>query len=142
MPSGFISLNNELGWRSLLGEHWDIISVQYGDNTEWQLLLQVEALDGTREEVTFTDVVSFRVHDEAEIHHYWVARENEGAAASRVYIIRDSTYLDEIATGVSGRSDGPLIHYLVAGENTCVEVIGRSPPALSFGWKGKTEGLP
>ena len=128
MPSGFISLDAELGWTSSFDEHWDIVGVQFGHRTEWQLRLEVVGLRGAEHTVIFSDPVSFRVQDEGEIYSYWVDREKEGAPIASVYAIMSSAYFDEISTGVSAQAIGPLTHYLICGQNTCVEVIGRSPP--------------
>jgi hypothetical protein len=129
MPSGFKSLDAELGWTSSFGEHWDIVGVEFGHRAEWQLRLEVAVLNGT-ETVIFTDPVSFRVQDEGEIYSYWVDRNEEGAPIASVYSITSSAYLDEIRGGVSAQAVGPVSHYLIGGQNICVEVIGRSPPKL------------
>ena len=130
MPSGFISLDAELGWPASFGEHWDIVGVRYGHRTQWQLRVDIEALNGIEKTVTFTDPVSFRVQDEGEIVDYWVDREEEGAPVANVYTIESSRYVDEIQNGVTAGAIGPLTHYLIGGQNVCVEVIGRSPPEL------------
>lgn len=130
MPSGFVSLDAEMEWTSSFAEHWDIVGVQFGHRTEWQLRLEIGALEGGEKTVVFTDPVSFRVQDEGEIYTYWLDREREGAPIASVYSIMSSAYLDEISTGVSAQAIGPVTHYLIGGQNICVEVIGRSPPKL------------
>lgn len=130
MPSGFISLDAELGWTGSFGEHWDIVGVQYGHRTQWQLRLEVEAFDGSEKTVIFADPVSFRVQEEGEIYAYWVDRDTEGAPIASVYTIKRSAYLDEISMGVSAEAMGPVTHYLICSQNVCVEVIGRSRPEL------------
>ena len=131
MPAGFISLDAELGWTSAPGEHWEIVGVQFGDRTDWQLRIEIEALAGTQRTLIFTDLVSFRMQDEAEIYGYWTDRNAEGAPDAAIYSIGSSAYLDEISMGLSAQMVGPLIHYLVGGQDMCVEVIGRSPPRLA-----------
>jgi hypothetical protein len=131
VPAGFISLDAELGWTSAPGEHWDIVGVEFGDRTGWQLRIEIEALAGTQRTLIFTDLVSFRMQDEAEIYGYWTDRNAEGGPVAAIYSIGSSAYLDEIGTGLAAQMVGPLTHYLVGGQNMCVEVIGRSPPTLA-----------
>src|SRR5262245_17879372 len=125
MPEGFRLLDDEIQWPAATRrELWDIVQVQFGRKTEWQLRLEL-ADNGQAARATFDDVVSFRVHDEAEIVEYWTARDREGIGVGTCYAIRSSDYLDEISRGITGISrNRPMRHFLLCGRDICVEVIG------------------
>ena len=130
MPEGFRLLDGELHWPPTGRHLWDIVQVDFGRKTDWQLRLELTR-NGQTVKVVFDDVISFRVHDEAEIAEYWTTREKEGVAVGTVYALRKSAYLDEIGRGISAISHAlPMSYFLLTGNDTCVEVIGPQPPRL------------
>lgn len=61
--------------------------------------------------------------------HYWSARSGEGVAVGGLYSVAESAYLTELSSGVSS-FERDLSHYLVLGDDICVEVIAYEPPQL------------
>jgi len=67
--------------------------------------------------------VSYRVHDERELAPYWYTRNNEGAPVAFAYEVGASPYLEELKNGVTGLVEGPLRHFVLGGQNLCLEVL-------------------
>ena len=101
---------------------WEIVAVEYGRGTGWELAITMES-DGQFILLTFANVVSFRAQDEGNMLEYWPIIKREGVAVGTIYEIGRSTYKDEFqANSVAGIAM-PLTHYLVAGNNLCVEPL-------------------
>jgi hypothetical protein len=131
MPEGFSLLDDELNWPRIGRTLWDIVQVDYGHRTKWELRIELEH-DGRLAEAVFDHVVSYRVHDEREIFQYWAALARENAPVGTIYVIQKSDYLNEIKRGSTGLVTKSLRHFLLAGMNICVEVIGSGNPTLSM----------
>ena len=136
MAKGFHSLDQQLGWPERPDKLGDIVQVDYGYRTGWLLVAEYETRDGTLW-LTVDNPISYRVHDERELLSYWSQRALEEAPISIAYEIETSSYLDELRAGATGLFGTPLRHFLVSGQNICLEVIAavlpdlhRSPPVL------------
>lgn len=130
-PSGFRSLDEELGWRGGVVPSGDIWQIAYGAATGWKLIAEYVG-DGGPAWVIFDDPISYRAHDERELVVYWTQRNEEGAPIAFAYEIMHSAYLAEMMRGVSGLVDGGLRHFLLGGQNLCLEVISVAPPTISY----------
>jgi len=120
--SGFTSLDRELGWRGPAGESGDIIQIDFGLKTGWRLIAEYDGESGPAW-VIFEDQVSYRVHDERELAPYWNTRNAEGGPIAFAYELGSSPYLEELKGGVTGVIEGSLRHFLLGGQNLCLEVI-------------------
>ncbi len=135
MLRGFFSLDEELGFDP--GAHGGIRGVEYGDSTGWKLKVKYYLPEGQPDtEIVFDKIISFRVHDEAEIIHYWMVRDAEGASkTSLFYRIEETDYMNEIvrngSSGLSNTCKHQIFNILVATSNICVEVIGWALPTLA-----------
>ena len=107
----------------------NIVQIDYGHRTAWVLIAEYETAGGTLW-ITVDDPISHRAHDDRELIDYWNQRSAEGAPIAVAYEIEKSSYLDELRTGVSGLIDTPLRHFLLGGQNLCLEVIASHPPAI------------
>lgn len=125
-------LNDDLGLKKDEWESWDIVEVGFGASTGWTLSAKLADRHGGTRWVLFDDPVSFRVQDEREMLDYWGARDAQNAGIGALYTILDSSYLKELGTGLTALTDnGALTHFLLAGENTCLEVITLTRPRAS-----------
>ena len=110
---------------------WEVAEVAFGASSDWNLSIALTRR-GESVQVVFSSPLSFRVQDEGALGHYWKVRDIERAGIGTVYLIGTSEYCAEIG-GQTGLSES-LRHYLVAGDDTCVEVITQSPPSVPHGW--------
>jgi hypothetical protein len=123
MAKGFRIIDEQVGWSVGLAN--EINSISFNDDG---LLVHFELLDGTCQVLRCKEPVSFRAQHEGEIYHYWLARHQEGVGVGTVYLVTESSYLDEISKGgIAGLTDGGLNHY---SANMCVEVIAQVAPQL------------
>lgn len=127
MLGQFQFLDDEVCWPRG-GGPWTIVEVNFGHSTAWDLRLELER-EGQAAQVVFADPVSFRVHDEGELLTYWVARDAQGVDIGTFYSLENSIVLQEFIHEVGGSK--PLRHFLVAGSDTCVEVLGVQPPEVT-----------
>ena len=111
--------------------HSDIVDVAYGRSSGWKLRIEVNE-GGHTFSIIFPQPVSFRVQDEREMVDYWLARDLEKVPAGLLYSIAQSRYLDEFAQSPSVTHQ-PLIHLLITGYDTCVEVLTQTPSILPAG---------
>jgi len=107
----------------------DIVQIDYGHRTGWVLIAEYETANGPLW-ITVDDPISHRAHDERELIDYWNQRSVEGAPIAVAYEIEASRYLDELRTGLSGLTDMPLRHFLIGGQNLCLEVIASDLPNI------------
>lgn len=129
MVIGFTLLDLELGLPQPLTPLWTISDIRFGHRQSWPLELLLER-GGDTVRLIFREVVSFRAHDESEILTYWTARP-VGSPIGSIYRIAESDYLAEFADSTAALMGQPMTHYLVAGNDLCVEVLASQPPALS-----------
>lgn len=127
------SINNDIPWSETLSEIGDIVQIDFGRETHWNLTIEY-SFDDRSVWLVFGDAVSHRVHDEREISHYWEQRSDEGVLPAYAYEINQSPYLRELANGVTAAMNKtrPLRHFLAGGLNTCVEVIAFDVPRISY----------
>ena len=129
VPHGFCLLADQPQPLGSYGHLWEIVDVRMGVSTDWDLHVALE-MDGHSANVIFPNVVSYRAHDEREMLEYWGARAHEGVGVGSLYSVSESAYKSEIqAGGVTGLSF-PLTHFLLAGNNICVEVLSTNPPEV------------
>jgi hypothetical protein len=131
LPFGFMSLDEQIGWRGGPKAEGDLFQFAYGLKTGWRLVAEYDGEAGSAW-VVVEDPISYRVHDERELIPYWVRRDEEGAPVSFAYEIAKSVYLDELSQGVTGLVNGPLRHFLLGGQNQCLEIIAREVPQILY----------
>ena len=129
MVQGFKLLDSELGISQRRAAPFQISEVCFG--FEPHGLLRI-VLSGEKllDHIVFDDPVSHRVQDERDMLDYWSARSREGVAIGGIYKIAESQYLSDLSKGVSS-FERSLTHYLVLGEDICVEVIAYEPPQIA-----------
>lgn len=130
MAIGFRAINGDLGWPEAGHGSGDIVQVDCGWRTGWQLTAEYEHPGGDLW-VIFSDPVSYRVHDERELLPYWEQLRLEAVSPSCAYEIAESDYLAEMRRGISGLTEAPLRHILISSQNICLEVITTQLPSLS-----------
>lgn len=130
MVRGFKLLDDEFGIVVGRGAPFSIGQVCFGFEPYRGLRISVDDGDMSGE-IVFDDPVSHRVQDERDMLHYWSARSGEGGAVGRLYSVAESAYLAELSGGVSS-FERDLRHYLVLGDDICVEVIAYQPPQLTI----------
>lgn len=130
-PAGFKSLDARLGWRGASKGEGDIFDVRYRPTVGRRLIAEYDGDSGSAW-IVFEDPVSYRVCDERELLLYWHQREEEGAPIAFAYEIAHSAYLDEMAAGLTALSDGVLRHFLLGGQNLCLEVITTDLPEIHY----------
>jgi hypothetical protein len=126
-PSGFKLLDEELGLHvPTLG---DFVQINFGHSEKWRLVAKYESsIDPLW--IVFDKIVSFRVQDEREILSYWSARDKEGVPISFAYEIAVSNYLSELKQGFTGVTERSIHHFLLGGQNTCLEVLACDRPDI------------
>lgn len=125
---GFRLLDLQLGLSARSGAPFQIEEVRFRFEPARRLLITLGAREGLGH-ILFEDPVSHRVQDERDMLDYWSARRDEGVGNGCVYQIAQSPYLSELSKGVSS-FERELVHYLVLGEDICVEVIASEGPQL------------
>lgn len=131
MPSGFIALDALLGWRGGWKGGGDLFDIRYRPSVGRRLIAEYDGDSGAAW-IVVEDPVSYRVCDERELLPYWNQRAEEGAPVAFAYEIAQSAYLDEMAAGLTGLSDGVLRHFLLGGQNLCLEVIAADLPEVVY----------
>jgi hypothetical protein len=128
MPEKIILMDEQMSWPSDR-PLWEITEVSFGYSTDWDLQLLLERNERS-EQVIFANPVSFRVHDERELMSYWTARAEQGVQIGTFYCLEESGLVQQFAQGFHGGER--LRHFLVAGVDTCVEVIGTRSPVTQL----------
>jgi hypothetical protein len=127
MPEMFSLMDMQMSWppgRPL----WEIAEVSFGYSTDWDLRMRLKR-EEQYAQVIFANPVSFRVHDERELVSYWKARADQDVQIGTFYCLEGSGLVQQFEhNGFHG--NGRLNHFLVAGVDTCVEVIGTRPPVV------------
>lgn len=109
---------------------WSITDVRFGHRQDWPLHVRLQRGSNAMK-LIFESAVSFRAHDESEILGHWQQRTHEGVPVGTVYEIAESSYLNELSAGVNGLARAPTKHFLVAGNDLCVEVLATAPPKVA-----------
>lgn len=130
-PLGFASIDQQIGWRGGPKDQGDLFQFAYGLKTGWKLIAEYDGEIGSAW-VVVDDPISYRVHDERELIAYWARRDEEGIPPAFGYEISKSIYLDELSRGVSGLVTGPLRHFLLGGQNQCLEIISNELPKVTY----------
>lgn len=130
-PSGFNSLDVQLGWRGGWKGGGDLFDIRHRPGVQRRLIAEYEGDSGSAW-VVVEDPVSYRVCDERELLPYWDQRSEEGVRISFAYEIARSAYLDEMANGLTALSGGVLRHFLLSGQNLCLEVIATDLPEILY----------
>ncbi|MEH6665889.1 MAG: hypothetical protein V7678_13645 [Brevundimonas sp.] len=128
MLKGFRPIDDEVGWSPADSHLGDFVQVDFGTATGWSLI--AEYVYGNTSVWIQATPVSYRVHDESELIHYWNRRQEEDVLVAFAYEIEVSPYLDEMKNGVTSMIGTGLRHFLCAGQNTCVEIIAEQPPMI------------
>lgn len=128
MLKGFRSIDDELGWSPAGGRLGDFVQVDFGAATGWSLVAEYDC--GNSSVWMQATPVSYRVQDEGELISYWNRRKDEGISVAFAYEIETSPYLTEMRDGVTSLSGTALRHFLLAGENTCLEIIAEQAPMI------------
>jgi len=110
-----------------------VIDVRVGHVTDYALDIRLEQRSGDVI-LRFPSPLSFRVQEERDLMDYWCARSGEGVPVGVLYAIARSSYLDEFAGTISGQTH-VVTHYLVAGDDLCVEVLSDRSPELPDEWE-------
>lgn len=128
--SGFTLLNDG-GYKSnrRLGQ---IIGINYGYETDYLLAITMQCADEERT-LTFRNPLAYRVQDEGDLLHYWSVRDKEGIAVGVLYTVNHSPYRSEFRATISAQVYS-FQHYVVAGDDICVEVLTTQPPQLPMDW--------
>lgn len=131
LPAGFVSIDQQIDWRGGPKDQGDLFQFAYGLRTGWKLIAEYDGEIGSA--WVIVDVpISYRVHDERELIAYWARRDEEGILPAFGYEIAKSIYLEELSRGVSGLVAGPLRHFLLGGQNQCLEVISNGLPQVTY----------
>ena len=130
MARGFRCIDEELGWPGPPGWIGDFVQIDFGHRTGGALVAEYTGPDQALW-VLVEDPVSYRVHDERELVAYWTQRAEENAPIAFAYELEESAYLIELREGVSGMIGTPLRHFLMGGQNACLEVIARNLPTIT-----------
>ena len=97
------------------------------ERVNWDLktdLLSIVLADAKGEvTIMFESPVSFRAQDEGDMLEYWGTRDAEGVDVASIYNIEKSAYLSEFKESGVSSFTCELQHWLIAGNNLCVEVI-------------------
>lgn len=125
---GFRLLDHELGLSARSGAPFQIEEVRFGFEPARRLQITLGDREGL-DHIVVDDPTSHRVQDERDMLDYWSARSGEGVGNGCVYQIAQSPYLSELSQGVSS-FERALVHYLILGEDICVEVIAYERPRL------------
>lgn len=131
LPAGFATIDQEIGWRGGPRDEGNLFQFVYGLKTGWKLVAEYDGEIGSAW-VIVDDPISYRVHDERELISYWARRDEEGISPAFGYEISKSVYLDELSQGVSGLVTGPLRHFLLGGQNQCLEIIASELPKIIY----------
>jgi hypothetical protein len=107
---------------------WEIMSVGF-DIRDWLLTLTLKSRANVIQ-VVVENVESFRAQDEGNMLEYWSERTKENAQVASFYILGKSPYLDEMQGASVAGLTCQLTHFLVAGNNLCVDVITRGSPKV------------
>ena len=91
-----------------------------------EMLPETSQFEQRRLRLEIERIIAFRALDEGTMTHYWHARDTEGVDPSTsVYTIASSPFLEEVrANYFLSSDDNPLVHVLLAGTTTCLELIG------------------
>jgi len=109
-----------------------IIAINCGYETDYSLLVTVER-SGGENVIRFDVPLAYRVQEERDLLHYWSVREREAVAIGVLYTVDHSPYRSEFISTVSAQ-EYSFQHYLVAGDDLCVEVLTARPPQLPKDW--------
>ncbi len=107
---------------------WEVVEVTFGHSTGWDLRLRLER-EGQIAQIVFPRPTSFRVHDERQLVSYWTTRADQGVQIGTLYLLKGS---DVVQDFIQVEGNLPLQHFLVAGIDTCVEVIGTYSPQITL----------
>ena len=131
LPLGFASIDQQIDWRGGPKDQGDLFQFAYGIKTGWKLIAEYDGEIGSAW-VIVDDLISYRVHDERELLAYGTRLDEEGVPPAFSYEISRSIYLDELSRGVSGLVTAPLRHFLLAGQNQCLEIISHELPKVTY----------
>ncbi len=79
----------------------------------------------------FDNPASVRITDEGDLLPVWSSLWSELSTGGLAYKVRQSDFLDWFKAS-SGGLHGEVSHYLLAGSDTCVEVISNEAPTCGF----------
>jgi hypothetical protein len=130
MVQGFKLLDSELGIPLGQVTPFQICEIHFGFEPHRELRISLGG-DSLLKYILFDDPVSYRAQDERDMLEYWSARSQEKVSTGGIYQISESLYLSELSKGVSS-FERSLSHYLILGEDICVEVIAYEPPQMVF----------
>lgn len=105
---------------------WTLTGVSFGSATNWGLIATFER-GANRVAIRFENPASVRITDEGDLLSVWSSLWSELSTGGLVYKVRQSDFLDWFNTSSSGLH-GEVSHYLLAGADTCVEVISSAAP--------------
>lgn len=105
---------------------WTLTDVSFGSATAWVLVATFER-EAKRLAIRFDRPASVRISDEGDLLPLWASLWSELSTGGLAYKVRQSDFLDWFDAS-SGGLHGEVSHFLLAGTDTCVEVISNEAP--------------
>lgn len=105
---------------------WTLTDVSFGSKSNWVLVATFEH-GANRVAIRFDNPASVRITDEGDLLPAWSSPWSELSTGGLAYKVRQSDFLDWFNAS-SGGLHGEVSHYLLAGSDTCVEVISNAAP--------------
>ncbi len=109
---------------------WTLTDVSFGSATNWVLVATFERR-AKRVAIRFENPASVRITDEGDLLPLWSSLWSELSTGGLAYKVRRSDFLDWFDAS-SGGLHGDVSHYLLAGADTCVEVLSNGAPVCEI----------